>query len=159
MTYDSRQVSAYDSRQIANDFLHLAEVDSRNLSIMTLLKLVYIAHGWSLALRDQPLITDFAQAWKHGPVVPSVYYAFRPYGVYGLQKIDLIERKEQRGAKSIISQTYKIYGHMAPFTLSSLTHIKNGPWDRTRRERGDKAIIPNEWIQEHYKDKARRAGQ
>ena len=148
---------AYDSRQIANDFIRLAADNNRILSIMMLLKLVYIAHGWTLALRDNALITDYAQAWQHGPVVPSVYFAFRPFGVHVPKEFDLMESSEDRKDKSIIEQTYSLYGDMTAFALSKLTHIEGGPWDRTRKKFGYKATIPNPWIKEHYLGKLERA--
>lgn len=155
-------VTAYDSRQVANQFVRLARNDSRSLSITQLLKLVYIAHGWHLALLDKPLILDFAGAWDHGPVVPNVYFSFRPQG-----KTDLGEFKFPDGvlpeideaSSSIIQQTYDQYGGKSASALSALTHIDGGPWDLTRKKYGKQANIPNEWIREHYVDKARRAAQ
>ena len=150
---------AYDSRQVANEFIRLAAGEGRALSIMTILKLVYIAHGWTLALCDKELITDYAQAWKHGPVVPSVYFAFRPFGVNVSEAYDLMEAEIEDDAQSIIQQTYALYGHMSAFALSELTHIKGGPWDKTRRKFGDKAKIPNPWIKDHYVGKLDRVSQ
>ena len=77
-TVSDSRAPAYDSRRVANEFIRAAAQEGRGLSIMTLLKFVYIAHGWTLALLDRPLITDLAEAWRYGPVVPSVYFGFRP---------------------------------------------------------------------------------
>ncbi len=48
----------YDSRQIANWFIRRAPDDGQSMSIMHVLKLVYMAHGWTLATLDRPLIMD-----------------------------------------------------------------------------------------------------
>ncbi|WP_366513810.1 type II toxin-antitoxin system antitoxin SocA domain-containing protein [Planktotalea sp.] len=44
---------------------------------MKLQKLVYIAYGWHLALSGKKLFTEEIEAWKHGPVVPSLYHEFK----------------------------------------------------------------------------------
>ncbi|HHB81002.1 MAG TPA: DUF4065 domain-containing protein, partial [Aliiroseovarius sp.] len=72
---------AYDARSIANWFVTRAERDGRPLSIMHLLKLIYVAHGWYLETRKAPLIFNRIEAWQYGPVIPDVYNAFRPGGI------------------------------------------------------------------------------
>ena len=54
----------HDSRTIANEFLRLAAERHTGLTSTQVLKLVYIAHGWSLALLGKPLIGDEIQAWQ-----------------------------------------------------------------------------------------------
>ena len=80
----------FDSRVIANHFIRLAEVDSQSMSIMRILKIVYLVHGWTLAIQDRPLVNEFVQAWQYGPVIPGFYYSFRPYGVYNLNPLNLV---------------------------------------------------------------------
>ena len=68
---------------IANYFIELAHKDNIDIRPLKLMKLVYIAHGYILALLDKP--TDGAklekvEAWQYGPVFPSVYYSFKQYG-------------------------------------------------------------------------------
>ena len=152
----------YDARQIANQFIRLAEEnDSRTLSIMTVLKLVYFAHGWRMALRDgdgNPLISETVEAWKYGPVVPSVYYFFRPQGVYGLSVVSqLRERSMDAYDQAILKRVYEIYGNMSAPQLSRLTHVRGGPWHRTVSTHGYGADIPDEWICAHFVDKMQRA--
>ncbi len=67
---------ANDSRQVGNHFVDLAQRNNRPLYITTMLKLVYIAHGWTLALLDRPLIMSTIEAWRYGPVIPVLYDAF-----------------------------------------------------------------------------------
>ncbi|AVW92216.1 Panacea domain-containing protein [Celeribacter baekdonensis] len=63
---------AYDARQIANWFVVRAQREGRTLSIMSLLKLTYIAHGWHLEMQEVPLFSNRIEAWQYGPVIPEV---------------------------------------------------------------------------------------
>src|SRR5215510_7158653 len=66
----------YDSKAAANWFLDLGQP----LTPMKLQKLVYFAHGWSLALTGVPLIKDAVEAWRYGPVIPALYHEFKHNG-------------------------------------------------------------------------------
>jgi uncharacterized phage-associated protein len=61
----------YDARAIANQFLELAKADAESLDPMKLLKPVYLAHGWNLPIKDEPLLRERIEAWPYGLVVPS----------------------------------------------------------------------------------------
>lgn len=56
------------SPQIANEFIRLGAKNGRAFDQSQLQKLVYIAHGWCLAVSRQPLTGDRPEAWSFGPV-------------------------------------------------------------------------------------------
>src|SRR6185437_2444728 len=62
----------YDSRTIANYLIGKA-APRGGLDPLQVMKLCYIAHGFTLALTGRPLIEDDVEAWKLGPVVRRVY--------------------------------------------------------------------------------------
>src|SRR5438876_10541572 len=64
---------------VANRFSKLAKRDGKPLTNMQLQQLVYIAHGWSLALLGKPLIKYLIEAWQWGPVSPSLYHNLCKY--------------------------------------------------------------------------------
>jgi uncharacterized phage-associated protein len=152
----------YDARQIANWFILRAASDGRKLSIMQLLKLVFLSHGWYLEMRKRPLFLNRVEAWRHGPVVPEVYAEFRkpgPSGIYVSESsaawnADEITLTDQR----VLEEVYRIYGQLSPFRLSDLTHEPNGPWDQATSLWGYFAPITNDLIQSHYEMK-RKASQ
>lgn len=139
---------------------------------LKLVNLVYISHGFFLAIKEKPLINELVQAWHYGPVIPSVYFAFRifhprtnckPVGSYA--KIDDTVKKPsdiskdpafQAEAKKIIDEkVWPLYKDKTGIELFNLTHRKNTPWDRVwNDEKGcDKltSIIPNQYIYQYYK--------
>ncbi|WP_369210846.1 Panacea domain-containing protein [Xylella fastidiosa] len=63
----------YSPATIANYFLQRASKEGRALTPMQVLKLVYIAHGWHLGFRKEPLIDESVEAWRHGPAIRSLY--------------------------------------------------------------------------------------
>src|SRR2546421_11399446 len=76
----------YDARAVANFFIDRAGRTGHSLTIMTLLKVLYFAHGWHLAQFSKPLVAQPFEAWKHGPVNRVVYEQFKGYGKKPLDK-------------------------------------------------------------------------
>lgn len=141
----------YDARQIVNWFIERSTRDGKALSIMSLLKLTYIAHGWYMETRNTPLFNNRIEAWQHGPVIPDVYNAFRPQGIVPKQVVNDYNSPDNESDQEFLEEIYNIYSDMPPFRLSDLTHVKNGPWDTARQLGGDYAEIPNHLISNHYK--------
>lgn len=65
---------------VANYLLDLADASGDPVSPMKLQKLLYYAHGWHLAVTDRPLLNEFVEAWRWGPVIPSIYHEFKEFG-------------------------------------------------------------------------------
>lgn len=143
----------YDARHIANWFVQRAARDNRAITIMQLLKLVYIAHGWHLEMRKSPLIVNKIEAWKYGPVIPDVYQALRPQGITIRHPIPIAQVPIASSDEHLLEEIYRIYGSLSAQTLSDLTHEKGGPWEKATEARGWFAPIPNGLIQEHYEKK------
>ena len=150
---------------IANYFVKKANNEGVELSPMKLLKLVYIAHGWHLAIKDQELIDETVEAWQYGPVVPSVYHEFKKYkssqvtqpGYLFTEQAKIITPMVEDDATvqflNKIWDVYKIYNGLQ---LSTLTHQPNTPWDIVyNKEKG--SIIRNQLIKDHYLTKAQNS--
>jgi uncharacterized phage-associated protein len=149
---------AHPPLAVANAVLEEADRQGKSLTIMQLLKLVYIAHGWSLGLLGRPLVSELPEAWQHGPVFPSVYRAFRRFGSSPIAakattnfgqvwEADLDEQQ-----RNVIQSVVSGYGDMHAFTLSGITHKPGTPWSIVwRAGAGSSDEIPNSVIAEHYK--------
>ena len=151
-------MTAFPPLAIANSVLEEAARQAKALTIMQLLKLVYIAHGWSLALLNAPLVNEEPEAWQHGPVFPSIYREFRRFGSQPIvgsatgpfgstPHADLSDPQS-----SVIRSVVQSYGDLHAFALSRITHEADTPWFKTYQgEIGASGDIPNAIIAEHYK--------
>ena len=76
------------AEHVARYFLWLSvESEPTPLTQLHLHKLLYYAQGWSLAAWGERLFDEAIQAWRHGPVVPSVYPSFADYGSSAIARL------------------------------------------------------------------------
>ena len=141
---------AYNACQVANWFIKRARRDGRTLSVMSILRLTYIAHGKYLAKMDAPLFRDSIQAWRHGPVIVNVYRAFRKQGMEVSNLLPGMQDIEDRSDTELLEKIWEEYGSLWPFKLSQLTHVSGGPWDIAVEIGGWYAPISNKLIRQHY---------
>lgn len=146
---------ATSARAVANEFIRLAEEDGRTLTPLQIIKLAYIAHGWMLGLYQRPLIRDRIEAWKYGPVIPSLYHELKEYGAGSVtrQLSENVSRDVPLDAEEadIIRQVYDVYGRQNGVQLSALTHRRGTPWHTTWRPNSMGVPISNDLIAEHYR--------
>lgn len=149
----------HDSRMIANEFLSLASKENKPLTIMQVLKLVYIAHGWSLGLYSRPLISDEVEAWQYGPVIPRLYQAIKDYRhdyISEAIRTDSNTSLDEREGR-LVAEVYEIYGGKSGPALSRITHAKGTPWDLVYEPGAFGMVIPNDLIHDHYTRLANKA--
>ena len=146
----------YSALSVANRFLELAKRDGQQLTNMQLQKLVYIAHGWNLAITGRPLVYHDVQACQWGPVIPQLYHSLSRYGS-GVVSAPIptndspVDPNTQENA--VIESVSKSYGRMSGLQLSAITHGAHTPWRKIRQETSGSpyADIPDGLIAEHYR--------
>lgn len=164
--HDGRAKMMYTPQHVANYFLDRANAESRNIDPLKLIKLVYIAYGWVLALTGERLFDEPIQAWKHGPVIPSIYHEFKHYrsepicepsgifdmetGSYDIPKVP----KSDPTTNLILEKVWAAYRRYTGWALRNKTHEPNTPWTMTYDGSKDK-IIPDELISSHFHKKIR----
>ncbi len=125
----------YSAIDIANFFITRALGEGKKLTPMQVVKMTYIAHGWNLGILEQELINEPVQAWKFGPVVPSVYFAFKGYGGAPIDSPSVTFGCEMSDdTKKLLNKVYDVYTRYTGSQLSELTHEKGTPWELTVRE-------------------------
>jgi len=121
--------------------------------------LVYLAHGWHLAVHDKPLIEEKFEAWPYGPVESSLYHLFKNYRdsvITGYAKTwtgdkeqSYVVAKSDEKFSGIFEAVTKKYGAFSALALSALTHQHGTPWSTTRANA--QAEIPNDLIRDHFR--------
>jgi uncharacterized phage-associated protein len=158
-----------NAKAVANEFLKLAAGEGKKLSPMQVLKLVYLAHGWYLAIAGKPLLDEQVEAWKFGPVVPSLYREFKKYGngpisepartskiVSNSGKMTLslvpfeITGDEAGLATQVIREVWNKYKNLTAIQLSNLTHLPESPWSQTPNKEINGTDISNARIREYF---------
>jgi uncharacterized phage-associated protein len=130
------------------------------MTAMKLQKMVYYAQAWHLAWTEKPLFADKIQAWRNGPVVPSLYEIHK--GCFKLDPgyfVSKIKPKSlnslSKDQKDIVDKIINFYGTKDPHWLSQLTHMED-PWKNARaksvssdQERSSEEITPQSMF-EYY---------
>ncbi|WP_297801998.1 type II toxin-antitoxin system antitoxin SocA domain-containing protein [uncultured Brevundimonas sp.] len=138
---------------VADDILRAAKARGFSLTPMQLMKLTYIAHGYSLGLGHGDLFGERIEAWKYGPVIPDLYHATKRWGRDPIP-LDRIEdgRALDGHAARTIDQVLDKYGKMSGPQLSNLTHKAGTPWSEVYREGCLNIEIKDSNIERHYRE-------
>ena len=133
------ETKPYDARELANFLLDRSETSGAPLSITSLLKIIYFAHGWHLAQFGNPLIGQPFEAWQHGPVVRVVYDSFKTESGRPI-KTRAKKLNPKTGIYEVCHYSFgdeltlflerilASYSKHHPYTLSEMTHDPDSPW-------------------------------
>lgn len=168
---------AYDALAIANYFLDKAKADGKTLNPMGLQKLVYYAHGWHLAMRNQPLVVQRVQAWDYGPVIPEIYREFKEFGRRPInrratcwefddsaedlmslnpRRIEPEIRRDDQPVHELLNKVWDVYKDYSAVQLSNMTHEDGTPWHQVKQvNQASNAVIDDHVIREWFAAKAK----
>lgn len=139
------------SRRVAEQILYLRQ--DINTTLLQIIKLVYLCHGWMLGNFGKRLIYEPIEAWKYGPVVPSVYERYKTTSGKPITRL-VVDRarhfnETEIGLIKLVVEEYKDY---SAWDLSSVTHLPGTPWYEVYQDgRGLWSVIPNDLIEGYYK--------
>jgi uncharacterized phage-associated protein len=168
---DMPQIPPYDARAIANLLLDIAEQKKIALTQMSLLKLLYFAHGWYLTVNQQPLLKQEFEAWKYGPVVKVVRDEFNRFGKAPITEratvLDIFSGKRAPAEPDVgmadqgfVKAIFDSYHHYNAWKLSEMTHEEGSPWDQLWNSESPVGRIglriKNEEIKSHFDGLHRR---
>lgn len=152
---------------VANYFVELSnEDDNVNLPLLKLMKLVYIGYGFCLALLNRSIINenyDRVEAWKYGPVIPSVYHSFKHHGSnnitecakivkdfdeFGMPEL-ITPRVNDEQERMVLRFVWNRYKSFEAMQLVNLLHQDNTPWKFCYAP-GENNEIPQEITKMYY---------
>ncbi len=153
------KIPPYNAELIANYFLEKSFEEGCYIVTLKLIKLIYVAHGWNLALRNEELLYEHIKFDKFGPNIESVYEIFG--SEYGSQPIcNLSEQNNNTSSidddtKSVLKRVWDVYKVYSELQLSTIAHKEGSPWyslneDIHSGKTQFTPFIPNWMIKEYY---------
>lgn len=131
---------------------------------LSLQKLVFFCHAWSLVELGSPLVKHQFEAWQYGPVLQYLYRDFKenessPISTRA-QKLNpetgekvVVSYDLDEPTRLLLDRVISFYGRLRPGTLVELSHVEGGPWHEVWNHAGrvnPGMIISNESILDYY---------
>jgi uncharacterized phage-associated protein len=137
---NSSSAIAYDGRAVANFVLDYCDARDRKVSNLSLQKIVFFCHAWSLTELSKPLVKHSFEAWEHGPVLQYLYREFKTCGERPIttraSQLDprsgrriVVEYDFDGQTTALLERTVDFYSRLSAYDLVALTHVRGGPWD------------------------------
>lgn len=157
------KAAMYTVQHVANFFLTKGEEEQRPMTSLKLLKLVYIAYGWVLALTGKKLFDDEIQAWQHGPVVPALYHEFKHFRSDPISEraacfdLDSLEftfpaiPESDKDTVLILDRVWEAYKGYSAWSLRNKTHAAGSPWHQVYNELERDTVIPDNVIADYFR--------
>lgn len=127
---------SYTGLAIADYFIGKCLNVGKHITNMSVLKMVYFAHGLAYPSLERKLVKNPFYRWDWGPVERDVYDTFKKYGANSIQSIsgrtddELSSIKEDKALCQFLDSLLPL-ADLSPFTLSRKSHEPGGPWDVT----------------------------
>lgn len=157
----------YTALEIAKWFIFKNKTESKlnstddepyeGVSNLKLQKLLYYAQGIYLSLNNELLFDEPIEAWKHGPVVPSVYQEYKSFRGNDInidfddEAEDIINRigNDQKAYESLVL-TYDNFAIYTAWQLRNMTHSDGSPWSMAFNPCEEHNIIEPQVIKEYF---------
>lgn len=139
---------------VANFFIEMMQYDEDKLTNLKLNKMLYYAQGHSLKRLGRRLFDEEIQAWDYGPVVASVYQAFKQYGTDGIEQVcgEFSADHFTEGEQRLLLDVGRVYGQYTGTALVRKTHVKGSPWDQVYDPNVKNIIIPIDSIERYFNE-------
>lgn len=136
----------YKALDLASYIIGLCIDEQEYISNLQLQKILYFIQKKFLKERNEIAFAEPIEAWKHGPVVPEVYYRYCASGsmsiVFAIKR-GIVEEQDKQLIDSVVREKRK----MSPWELVDETHVKGGAWDKVFKGGiGYGKVIPPELI-------------
>lgn len=150
----------YSAKDIAFSIVNRGIADGKPVTQMQLQKMLYFANGIHLAKGKGPLLKDKFQAWRFGPVIPSIYDIYK---LYGSDKINHtiwltsglgyggIHKPVELDSDTLetINITWNTLKDIDAIKLSNWTHQSGSPWEKAYQY-GENTIINEEDMKVYF---------
>lgn len=151
--------NGYPPLSVANYLIGLAAAENKKVSFPQLQAMMYLSHGWHLALTGRPLVSEpfyvYRNSWFKGPLLGSIYVEFSRYGAIGgipaqIPGYSLYQADAKGYAKRIMSRVWKLYGERPGYALVGMSRAEGTPW-HTVSSKGDPLVLQSKISNEEIK--------
>ncbi len=130
----------------------LAEASGWSLTNLQLQKLLYLGQmSYMGASGGQPIFAEDFQAWKLGPVLPSVYKIGRDYGSGPVRSLFHKGQLPPGAARDTLLEVYKDLKDKSAWDLVAITHWQGGAWYKNFMPGSSFTPIPKSDILDEYR--------
>jgi uncharacterized phage-associated protein len=143
----------------------LQEYKINDVTNLKLQKLLYFAYGIYKALYDSSLFSDNIQAWRLGPVIPSLYREFKDHGKNPITTRAYFLNDDYSGEailaryddfseemKKSLSIACAAYGNKTAAKLVEQLHQSGSAWAKTYKEDSRGEVIKDDDIANEFNE-------
>lgn len=144
---------AYSAEEVAKYFIYLAsqpvsggDNEREGVTNLKLQKILYFAQAYFLSKIGRPLFSDSIEAWGYGPVVPTIYHAYKRKGsspIFADADTSTISNED----KEILQKIWGTFGGYSANRLVDITHA-HSPWKDAFASRTK--VITHKALAEYY---------
>lgn len=144
----------YNSVILAKMIVAVANEKRLSVNMTKIQKLLYIAYGTYLAVKDKRLTNEHPQAWPYGPVFPTTRNRLLEEDLYAIDIKDpsLEEIRKDKEIKELLELVFESFGKWTASQLSEWSHSDGSPWQKTVSCEDFKwgTQIPDQYIQSYF---------
>lgn len=157
----------YTATSLANFFIRKGIEDGKPVDQMKVQKLVYFAHGWYLAIADKALLNEPIEAWRFGPVIPSLYHSLKYSGNQAITETIHVQKDTELDTdvelQAYLTSIWNLYLSFTGIQLSNMTHEEETPWAKIATEFNNQIPadkdIDNEVIKQYFLNQRKKTLQ
>lgn len=146
----------YSALSISNFFIFKSwEETGIGIRPLKLIKMVYYAHGWYLALAGKSLINEKVIIGDYGPIIDSIYLEYNNSRNKSIKKANVyFESYNKIDDKDILflNKIFDVYSKYTDLQLATLAHQKDTPWFQKKINKGSE--LSNDLIKDFFLKKS-----
>lgn len=145
----------YNSVTLAKYIVAVANEKRLSINITKVQKLLYIAYGIFLAVKESRLTNERPQAWPYGPVFPTTRNKLLRVDLKTITKEsdDFSDIKNDEEINSLMDLVFDTFGDWTASQLTEWSHADGTPWQKISDSDGFVwgDVIPDAYIMEYFK--------
>ena len=130
--------------------------DKIPITHLRLHKMIYLVHGYHLALYNKPIISERFEASQYGPIIRTLFDHIKHQGTQNIKMDDVAcANIAKNKAAPLIDKVLSLYENYSPNALVSLVCERQGPWFQTFKT--PVSLIDNKSIETYFKHQLKDA--